>query len=280
MHQYYKILGLPVGSSIEVVKKRYRKLVLQFHPDRNPSPEAKQKFLEITQAYDIITGKESIPQVKNPHTSASPHKAQPTQEERVKKARQRHKEQVYKEYVENEKYFQSLTRGWKWRLIKFNAVLGTTIALLLIAEQLLPRHFERDRIAQYEAIGNYYKSNEYKYIITANNVKLWSNGVNYQMAYKYPEIILERTWIFHNVKSFYSDQKVVYYKFPVYFSFGNLFPLLVCMFLIPVLTLWYKRRTILFTILHLISTNVVTLLLLYFLFTGDRWAHLLTLGFI
>lgn len=280
MHRYYKILGLPPGSSMEVVKKRFRKLALQYHPDRNPSDEAKQKFLEITQAYDIITGKESIPKTSAPTQSGNVRKHSETQEERVKKAQQRHKEQVYKEYVENERYFQSLTKGWKWKLIRVNAFIGTLIAFLLVLEQVLPRHFERDRIEQYEVIGDFYKSNQYKYLITKKGTRLWSNAITYQMAYHYPEIILERTWIFHNVKSFYSDQKVIYYQYPVYFSFGNLYPILIIVFLIPAFTVWYKRRTILFTILHLTSVNLVTALMLYFLFSGDRWAHFLTLGFL
>lgn len=51
---YYTILGLTPGATKKQIKSAYRKLALQYHPDRNPSPGAKQKFQEITAAYDYL----------------------------------------------------------------------------------------------------------------------------------------------------------------------------------------------------------------------------------
>lgn len=53
----YEILGLTSNASIDDVKKTYRKLAMQWHPDKNSSPEAPEKFKKITQAYsNIING--------------------------------------------------------------------------------------------------------------------------------------------------------------------------------------------------------------------------------
>jgi len=52
--EYYKILGLPVNSSVEDIKKAYRKKARLYHPDINPSPEAKDLFIEVTEAYDFL----------------------------------------------------------------------------------------------------------------------------------------------------------------------------------------------------------------------------------
>lgn len=54
MPDYYKILGLPPDSSVDEIKKAYRKLARQYHPDINPSPEAKDHFILITEAYDFL----------------------------------------------------------------------------------------------------------------------------------------------------------------------------------------------------------------------------------
>lgn len=52
---YYQTLGVSAESSDEEIKKSYRKLVLQYHPDRNHgNPEAEAKIREINAAYEIL----------------------------------------------------------------------------------------------------------------------------------------------------------------------------------------------------------------------------------
>mmetsp|Transcript_15887 Transcript_15887/g.20893 ORF Transcript_15887/g.20893 Transcript_15887/m.20893 type:complete len:226 (-) Transcript_15887:767-1444(-) len=58
---YYKILGLSKKASEKEIKSAYRKLALQWHPDRNPNnkEEAEEKFREIAQAYEVLSNTES-----------------------------------------------------------------------------------------------------------------------------------------------------------------------------------------------------------------------------
>jgi len=53
---YYQILGVPRNASEEKIKKAYRKLAMQYHPDRNPGREkwANEKFKEINEAYAAL----------------------------------------------------------------------------------------------------------------------------------------------------------------------------------------------------------------------------------
>lgn len=55
MANYYDILGVSKDASEDELKKAYRKLSLQWHPDRNNSEEAKEKFQEINEAYDTLS---------------------------------------------------------------------------------------------------------------------------------------------------------------------------------------------------------------------------------
>ena len=56
---YYEVLGIAREASEEEIKKAYRSLAMQYHPDRNPdNPEAEQKFKEAAEAYEILRDRE------------------------------------------------------------------------------------------------------------------------------------------------------------------------------------------------------------------------------
>ena len=60
MSDYYKILGVTKDSNQTQIRKAFRKLALQYHPDKNKnSEESKQKFMEIVKAYEILSDEKS-----------------------------------------------------------------------------------------------------------------------------------------------------------------------------------------------------------------------------
>src|ERR1700747_2300314 len=53
---YYEILGESKGATADEIKKSYRKVAMQYHPDRNPGDKAaEEKFKEAAEAYEVLS---------------------------------------------------------------------------------------------------------------------------------------------------------------------------------------------------------------------------------
>ncbi|MBQ1691432.1 MAG: DnaJ domain-containing protein, partial [Erysipelotrichaceae bacterium] len=52
---YYEVLGISKSASEDEIKKAYRKLAKQYHPDVNKAPDAEAKFKEINEAYEVLS---------------------------------------------------------------------------------------------------------------------------------------------------------------------------------------------------------------------------------
>ncbi|VVC03842.1 Chaperone protein DnaJ [Candidatus Bilamarchaeum dharawalense] len=52
---YYEVLGVAKNASSDEIKKAYRKMAFEYHPDRNKSPDAEARFKEISEAYAVLS---------------------------------------------------------------------------------------------------------------------------------------------------------------------------------------------------------------------------------
>jgi len=55
---HYEVLGVQAGASLETIRQQYRLLVRRFHPDVNPAPDAKEHFIRIQEAYQVLSDPE------------------------------------------------------------------------------------------------------------------------------------------------------------------------------------------------------------------------------
>ena len=59
MSDHYEALGVSRNASTDEIKKAFRKLARELHPDMNPDPAAAERFKDITHAYDVLSNPDS-----------------------------------------------------------------------------------------------------------------------------------------------------------------------------------------------------------------------------
>ena len=54
-HDLYEVLGVPRDADADTIKKAYRRLARQLHPDVNPDPATQERFKEVSRAYEVLS---------------------------------------------------------------------------------------------------------------------------------------------------------------------------------------------------------------------------------
>jgi hypothetical protein len=101
---YYQLLGITAQASAEEIKRAYRARALQLHPDRNPAPDAQEKFIALTEAYEYVIAEKNgdFRKYVSP-VQAAEQAAQQRREEALRKARE-YARMRYEEFEKTEAF--------------------------------------------------------------------------------------------------------------------------------------------------------------------------------
>lgn len=147
MKNYYRILGISEHASMTDIKKAYRALAVRYHPDKNPSPEARARFTEITEAYNTL----SDPDKKFLYD----HQWYKFSHQLVQEAPQQHRDPKYKPRTSNARPDKPrhyiLMEKWN-RYVNWINIFGVVMVVLFTMDYFLPYIQSDEAISGYKAV--------------------------------------------------------------------------------------------------------------------------------
>ena len=293
--KYFGILGINPTNDQNTIKKAYRRMALQYHPDKNDSPDAHYMFIQITEAYEVLSGQRRI-KSSNGDTTYRPKSKEEVLKEKVAAAKARWKHQQAEEARKDAEYYQRVAHGWKWKLFIVGAIYTSIFSILLTCDYFMTGEqvsfSHRDKDVVMDRFGRVVRIQDEHFLVY--NDKFWNEaggGLPIRANYSYLFNDLRSISILvadiprYNKKSHSSERMWGYEHFDnkelyTTVSFNSVygaFPFLHVMFFVPLLLVIFKRPNLRFSLWRLISIWVIYPTILFFSLNNDRIFNLIEL---
>jgi hypothetical protein len=282
-----RILGVHAQASEQEIKKAYRKAAMRYHPDRNPDEHARDQFIEVHEAYEVLTNpnhvsldqaapkarqsyKEDIRKQAEYYTQRTYGSGQ-SYEERYRQAREAYDQAFERKSQEIYlRFFEDYKSGWKRKFVRILSVISTLLALLFIADYYLPQKDEVVFTAfQVDYVNSYYT--------------LEIDGRQIDVPIKvYAQFMDKNYFVHYSQTTLFRDFKEI----KLYGTHGladitprtpvTTFPLVPLLLLFPIMSFLIERPTFNFTffVVH-INIYIVPLVIVGLLLGGMRVLRLL-----
>ncbi len=223
LKDYYKVLHLSSTASSDEIKKAYRKLALQFHPDKNSTPQAKAVFQEINEAYGVLSDPvkknnydfrfNQSYQAQQSHQSKTYHSGAKTESHRPF-----HKSSGNQKSKNKDPYQHLALKG------KFFSSFIFFFCLILCLDYVISQRYDNtivEDISSFEAhVANF--TDHYNHEIRSSKIDFNFNSETAKSITPYDTISVDITPIFGIVKSCHpaSNKKLNYADgFSIYYPF-------------------------------------------------------------
>ena len=174
MKDYYQILGIPSSASHNEIRRAYRRLVHQLHPDVNPDPDAHERISEINEAYEVLSDPQKRVEydyrLNNPFTTI------------VAEEAPKHRDPAYKRRTYTPRAKQGPTqRDLMVALMKYLRIVnwaGCAIVVLLIGDFSLPRSVVVEKVTGFRSEPVRRGWQEYMITDSGREVKISAEDMN------------------------------------------------------------------------------------------------------
>jgi hypothetical protein len=210
MKDYYQLLGVRTFASAAEIKRAYRMLAIQYHPDKNPSPEAEALFKEINEAYEVLgdASKKALydERLRNPFIEIAAEVEQPP----VRTHRDpRYRRRAPGSYRPSKPSLRELIKQYLPYVFWCN-VVGFGISTLIFFDYILPWHVSKETVVQIQSVlvSQARNSRYYKDVIITSAGRYISVEPKERVMFKNGERVnVKYTMIFKTIISVHSAER-------------------------------------------------------------------------
>ena len=259
---YFQLLGLGPKASRPEIKSAFRRMALQYHPDRNKDPEAIKKFLLAVEAYQVLYEGKIPPGLEWETVESS-------EEDRLRKAREVAKS-VQRERMEIERaFYQRIQKGYMLKYAHFLSFAFILMAILITLNYFLP-YTEQPSNIQSKNMLYFYHLKEERAFFNVCNKSYRVPMTAFFEADRGDSVTVDVSALFNDVMRvrYYSGGEE--YVLKPHESLYSFFPLVPLLMLIPFLNLFFMRPNVRFYLLFFTTVFIGTADMLYIFLDDGR----------
>lgn len=242
MKNYYSILGVPQTASEAEIKRAYRRLAVLYHPDKNKDPQAQETFVEITEAYDVVS--DSLKRHAYDQLIDKPFSDTLVAEEQVKPT---HRDPAYrrkrpdpnfqasKKFSDTYYLMKDYLKYFKWA-----GRIGLLVSFLFFVDYLLPYQTEEEKIQRIYEVRGRKNTTAYNVIVTEAGKKIKLYNGHAGAFFNQPSLVGEYTFFYSTPMKIYTTDGT--YEVKLAYMYGGLMLFPMVLFVTSVLGILYKER--------------------------------------
>lgn len=238
MKNYYTILGVSPSAHAADIKRAYRRLALQYHPDKNSSPEAERFFKEVNEAYETL----GDPQLRYAYDQRL---SNPVYENPQPQTQQPHRDPKYRPHAPRQQASRTddtyeLMKEYLPRIVLITKTLLVISALLFI-DYILPRQQVTEQVKGYKYVTSSRRSggNTHSIVYTHQGSSFRLEDDELGILSELDTITLSKSWLMREITEVKSRQQHAKIFSSIYGGFVFA-PLALIIF--SVVAFWYRKN--------------------------------------